>query len=182
LGHRMDTEFAFFNRVRFDEKETFHHFGFARNSEEEAAANQKGIELLKKSPYQDASGTAQAFFVALQKREKEVPNLISPHLGDRVPKHWTSAAETNPQQTAKTANAIVALPLGARIKVEPWDDRLVMLKAQPESAVAEYEKMPFEVAPFLVYLSRPSNNTLLKDSGAVAIKTENDPAPTIGKP
>ena len=48
-------------------------------------------------------------------------------------------------------NAIVALPLGARIKVQPWDDSLVMLKAQPEEAVAEYEKMPFEVAPFLVY-------------------------------
>src|SRR5262249_16283094 len=24
LGHRMDTQFAFFNRTRFDEKETFH--------------------------------------------------------------------------------------------------------------------------------------------------------------
>src|SRR6266853_5954753 len=89
LGHRMDTEFAFFNRVRFDEKDTFHHFGFARNADEEAAASQKGLELLKKSPYQDKSGTAEAFFAALQKREKEVPNLISPHLGDRVPKHWT---------------------------------------------------------------------------------------------
>jgi len=182
LGHRMDTEFAFFNRVRFDEKETFHHFGFARNAEEEAAANQKGIELLKKSPYQDTSGTAQAFFVALQKREKEVPNLISPHLGDRVPKHWTSAADTNPQQTAKTANAIVALPLGARIKVAPWDDRLTMLKAQPEGAVAEYEKMPFEVAPFLVYLSRQNGNAMLNDTGAMAIKTDGDSAPAIAKP
>src|SRR5580693_5550918 len=29
LGHHMDTQFAFFNRVRFDEKETFRHFDFA---------------------------------------------------------------------------------------------------------------------------------------------------------
>ncbi len=182
LGHRMDTEFAFFNRVRFDEKDTFHHFGFARSAEEEAAASQKGLELLKKSPYQNKSGTAQAFFKALQKREKEVPNLISPHLGDRVPKLWASAAETNTQQTAKAGNAIEALPLGARIKVEPWDDRLVMLKAQPEEAVAEYEKMPFEVAPFLVYLTRQNGNAMSNDSRAVAIKTENSPEPAIGKP
>jgi hypothetical protein len=183
LGHRMDTEFAFFNRVRFDEKDTFRHFGFARNADEEEAANQKGIELLKKSPYQDKSGTAQAFFAALQKREKDVPNLISPHLGDRVPKHWASAAETSTQQTAaNTANAIVALPLGARIKVEPWDDRLVMLKAQPEVAIAEYEKMPFEVAPFLVYLTRQNSNAVTNDSRAVAVKTENSPEPAIGKP
>jgi Peptidase family M48 len=182
LGHRMDTEFAFFNRVRFDEKDTFHHFGFARSAAEEEAASQKGLELLKKSPYQDKSGTAQAFFEALQKREKEVPNLISPHLGDRVPKHWASAAETNRQESAKATNPIVALPLGARIKVQPWDDQLVMLKTQPEEAVAEYEKMPFEVAPFLVYLTRQNGNAMSNDSRAVAIKTENSSEPAIGKP
>jgi hypothetical protein len=108
--------------------------------------------------------------------------LISPHLGDRVPKHWASTAETNTQQTAKTAKAIVALPLGARIKVQPWDDRLVMLKAQPEEAVAEYEKMPFEVSPFLVYLTRQNGNAVANQAGAVAIKTENSLEPAIGKP
>ncbi len=32
LGHRMDTQFAFFNRLRFDEKETFRHFGFCTHA------------------------------------------------------------------------------------------------------------------------------------------------------
>ena len=180
LGHRMDTQFAFFNRIRFNEKETFHHFGFARTAEEEDAANRKGIELLKKSPYQDQSGTAQAFFEALQNREKDVPNLISPHLGNRVPKHWTIAAAA--QQARKTANATVALPLGGRIKVEPRDDRLLLLKAQPEAAIAEYEKMPFEVAPFLVYLTRQGGNSPSNDSGAVSVKSESTPVSSIGKP
>ena len=180
LGHRMDTQFAFFNRIRFNEKETFHHFGFARTAEEEDAANLKGIELLKKSPYQDQSGTVQAFFEALQNREKDVPNLISPHLGNRVPKHWTIAAAA--QQARKTANATVALPLGGRIKVEPRDDRLLLLKAQPEAAIAEYEKMPFEVAPFLVYLTRQGGNSPSNDSGAVAVKSESTPVSSIGKP
>ena len=180
LGHRMDTQFAFFNRIRFNEKETFHHFGFARTAEEEDAANRKGIELLKKSPYQDQSGTVQAFFEALQNREKDVPNLISPHLGNRVPKHWTIAAAA--QQARKTANATVALPLGGRIKVEPRDDRLLLLKAQPEAAIAEYEKMPFEVAPFLVYLTRQGGNSPSNDSGAVSVKSESTPVSSIGKP
>jgi hypothetical protein len=76
----------------------------------------------------------------------------------------------------------VALPLGARIKIEPWDDRLVMLKAQPEGAVAEYEKMPFEVAPFLVYLTRQNGNAMLNDTGTMATRTDSDPAPAIAKP
>jgi len=182
LGHRMDTQFAFFNRIRFNEKETFHHFGFARTAEEEDAANRKGIELLKKSPYQDQSDTVQAFFEALQNREKDVPNLISPHLGNRVPKHWTISSAAAAQQARKTANATVALPLGGRIKVEPWDDRLLLLKAQPEAGIAEYEKMPFEVAPFLVYLTRQGGNSPSNDSGAVSVKSESTPVSSIGKP
>jgi hypothetical protein len=57
-----------------------------------------------------------------------------------------------------------------------------MLKAQPEAAVAEYEKMPFEVAPFLVYLTRQNGNATLNDTGTMAIKTDTEPAPAIGKP
>src|SRR5262249_26521957 len=53
LGHRIDSQFAFFSRVRFDDKDTFKHFDFARTPEEEEAARQKGIELLKNSPYKD---------------------------------------------------------------------------------------------------------------------------------
>ena len=47
LGHRIDSQFAFFDRLLFDEKDVFHHFGFARTPDEEQAAEQKGIELLK---------------------------------------------------------------------------------------------------------------------------------------
>jgi peptidase M48-like protein len=174
LGHRMDTQFAFFNRTRFDEKETFHHFGFARNAEEEDAANQKGIALLKRSPYLDQSGTAQAFFQALQSRAKEIPNLISPHLGDRVPTNWTVADVTAEKAASAKLDAATtpALPLGGRIKVEPWNGQLTLLKSQAEGGtIAEYEKMPFEVSPFLIYLTRQDSTTNVASKAAV-IKAE----------
>src|SRR5438876_4481076 len=84
LGHKIDTQFAFFNQVRFNEKDTFRHFDFARTPEEEQAAKEKGIELLRNSPYKEQTGTAQLFLQALNNRAKAIPNLISPHLGDRV--------------------------------------------------------------------------------------------------
>jgi hypothetical protein len=61
---------------------------------------------------------------------------------------------------------------------------LLMLKAQPESAVAEYEKMPFEVAPFMVYLTRQGGKATVSDSGAVAVQTDAMPEslPLINKP
>jgi hypothetical protein len=180
LGHRMDSQFAFLNRVRFDEKETFHHFGFTRTPEEEQAANQKGIELLRKSPYKDQSGTAQLFLQALNSRSKEIPNLISPHLGNRVPINWAIAsAESTAQPPAAkpAANVIAALPLGGRIKIEPWNDHLQMLKSKPVSAVAEYEKIPFEVTPFLLYLTRQGDHSSTEAPGAVSAKSDSDANP-----
>jgi len=176
LGHRMDTQFAFFNHMRFDEKETFHHFGFARNAEEEEAANKKGAELLKKSPYRDQSGSAQAFFQALQERAKEIPNLISPHLGDSIPGTSTTAsAEVSRQPGTKpAATTLVALPIGGRIILQPWDDRLLLRKSESEGSVADYEKMPFEVGPFFVYLTRPSAISHASQAGVVAVKSDLD--------
>ena len=157
LGHRMDSQFAFLNSLRFDERDTFRHFGFARTPEEEQAANQKGSELLKKSPYKDQSGTARLFLQALKDRSKEIPNLISPHLGDRLPERWNIVSAVFSEQLADekmAANPIAALPLGARIKIEPWNDHLQMLKSKAVAMMAESEKMPFEITPFVLYLTR----------------------------
>ena len=182
LGHRMDTQFAFFNRVRFDEKETFRHFDFARTPEEEQAAKSKGIELLSNSPYKEQSGTAKLFLQALKNRSKEIPNLISPHLGDRVSTSWTIiaavfSAQPSDADAKPAANVIAALPLGGRIKVDPWNDELRMLKSKPVGTVAESEKMPFEVTPFILYLTRQGEHSSTEAISAVAVKADSDTQP-----
>jgi hypothetical protein len=55
---------------------------------------------------------------------------------------------------AESANHIVALPLGGRIKLDPWDDKLALLKTAPTGTVTNRDKMPFEVTPFVIYLTR----------------------------
>jgi hypothetical protein len=179
LGHRMDTRFGFFDSLRFEEKDTFRHFDFSRSPEEEKEANQKGIELLSNSPYKDKSATAQFFLQALKNRSKHIPNLISPHLGDRVPTTWTIAPAvlSTGLDEKPTANVIAALPLGGRIKVDPWNDQLRMLNSKPVGMVAESEKMPFEVTPFIFYLTRQGDSASPGAPGAVAEK-----APSSSKP
>ena len=48
------------------------------------------------------SATAQLFLQALQNRAKEIPNLISPHLGDRVPITWALASAASAAQPVPT--------------------------------------------------------------------------------
>lgn len=161
LGHPMDTQFAFFNRLRVDERDTYRRFGFSRPPVEEVAANQKGSELLMKSAYKDQLTAAQCFLQALHSHARQIPNLVSPHLGNSILTNWTvakgaSCAQPSTGQTANVATeaSVVALPLGARIKVEPFDDQLRLLKFKPVGQAAEYEKMPFEVTPTVLYLTR----------------------------
>jgi len=179
LGHHMDTQFGFYNHLRFDEKEAFSHFGFGRTHEEEQAANQKGAELLSKSPYKDQSGTARLFLQALKDRSKDIPNLISPHLGDRVPTNLAIASESSASASAEkpAGNGIAALPLGGRVKIDPWTGRLQMLKSKPVSAVADYEKIPFEVTPFVLFLTRQGDSTSTEVVGAASAKPDTNTRP-----
>jgi Peptidase family M48 len=157
LGHRMDSNFAFFDQLLIDDKDSFRHFGFARTPEEEKAANEKAIQLLNNSPYKNQLSTAGVFLNALEVRQKEIPNLISAHLGNRVPAvaevkaNNTIDPKQNPQQ-------IAALPIGGRVKLDPWFDRLDLLKSKPVGGMAEREKMPFEITPFMPYLTRFGND------------------------
>jgi len=43
-----------------------------------------------------------------------------------------------------------------------------MIKSKPVGAVAEREKMPFEVTPFILYLTRQNSSSASKASGATA--------------
>jgi hypothetical protein len=148
---KFDTQFAFYDRLRFDDAKTFQHFDFARKPEEDAAASSKAAELLKNSPYKDQLATAEMFAAELQARSREIPNLISPRVGDANLVKLPFAVRTD---ESASAGHIVALPLGGRVKLNPWDDSLQLLKAKPEGTVTNRDKMPFEITPFMIYLTR----------------------------
>ena len=152
LAHRLDSQYAFFDQLLVDDKQTFRHFGFARTPDEEKAANEKAIQILNNSPYKNQLGNAGLFLQALESRAKEIPNLISAHLGNRVP--VIADLKTVQAADAKDPQKVAALPIGGRVKLDPWNDNLELIKSKPIGPMAEREKMPFEVTPFMPYLTR----------------------------
>src|SRR6266481_3617948 len=153
LGHRLDSQYAFFDQLLVEDKDTFRHFYFARTPAEEQAANAKAIQFLNNSPYKTQLGNAGLFLTALQSRQKEIPNLISAHLGERVPA--TADLKTvAPADAKQNPLMLAALPIGGRVKLDPWLDKLELIKSKPIGTIAEREKMPFEVTPFMPYLTR----------------------------
>ncbi len=63
-------------------------------------------------------------------------------------------AKTGKNLQMDRVDQIAALPLGSRILVDPWSDRIAMLKSKPVRLESASEKMPFEVSPFFPRLKR----------------------------
>lgn len=157
LGHRMDTKFAFTDRFFFPDTDTFQRLDFARNNADEQAADAKATQLLANSPYSDKLGSAALFLKALQDRAPVLTNLIRPHLGsrmgDRKITRMASLMTSGPQLEKQRLDQIAALPIGSRLKLDPWNDHLAMMNLAPVALASTQEKMPFEVTPFFPYLS-----------------------------
>ena len=166
LGHRFDTKLAFNDKLFFPDEESFRRLDFKRNSADEEAADAKAQELLQNSPYKDKLGNAGLFLKALQQKAPELPNLIRPHLGNsfasRKSIRMSSLLASSPALDEKRLDQIAALPLGGRLKVDPWSDRVELSKAKPVALTSSHEKMEFEITPFFPYLTRFSTGSAEK--------------------
>jgi hypothetical protein len=160
LGHHFDTKLAFNDKLFFPDEESFQRLDFKRTPADEEAADTKALELLKNSPYKDKLGNAGLFLKALQQKGPDLPHLIRPHLGNSFAGgksiRMSSLLAGAPELDAKRVDQIAALPLGGRIKVDPWTDQVELSKAKPVALISAREKMEFEITPFFPYLTRLS--------------------------
>src|SRR5271165_1475700 len=158
LGHRLDTKLAFNDKMFFPDQDSFQRLDFKRRPGDEEAADAKALELLKNSPYKDKLGSAGLFLKALQESAPELPNLIRPHLGNSMAGNksvrMSALLASAPELDAQRTDQIAALPLGGRIKLDPWTDQVELAKAKPVALTSAREKMPFEITPFFPYLTR----------------------------
>jgi Peptidase family M48 len=159
LGHNLGSQYAFNDRMLFSDEGTYQNLGFKHIPEEEAAADKKAIEMLKASPYAQKLDSAGLFIKALQKRAPQLSALLQAHLGNNITENGTvtrmaQLANSAPALDWNKLDQIAALPLGGRVKLNPWDDRVEIVKAQPVAITSARDKMPFEVTPFFPRLSR----------------------------
>jgi hypothetical protein len=159
LGHNLGSKYAFNDRMLFSDDATYSNLGFRHVPEEEAAADKKAIELLKNSPYAQKLDSAGLFLKALQVRAPQLNALLTTHLGNTLAENGTvtrlaALSTQGPALDMTKLDQIAALPLGGRIKINPWDDKAEMVKTAPVAITSARDKMPFEVTPFYPRLAR----------------------------
>src|SRR5579864_2153774 len=159
LGHNLGSKYAFNDRMLFSDEGTYQNLGFRHIPEEEQAADKKAIELLKNSPYAQKLDNVGLFLKALQQRAPALGALLTTHLGNPLAEagqvtRLTALSTQGPALDNSKLDQIAALPLGGRVKINPWDDRAEMVKTAPVAITSARDKMPFEVTPFYPRLAR----------------------------
>jgi hypothetical protein len=165
LGHNLGSKFAFNDRMLFSDESTYANFGFRHVPEEETAADKKALDLLKNSPYAQKLDTAGLFLKELNTRAPSLSALLTAHLGNRFTDNkgnvdrMAALMTTGPALDPNKLDQIAALPLGGRVKLNAWDNKVELIKTAPVNITSARDKMPFEVTPFFPRLSRITSGT-----------------------
>lgn len=159
LGHDTETLYGFSDYTIFDDIEVLDRIRMRRPAEEVAAAGAQAAEYLARSPYADELAGSGLFLQALMKHAPRLPNLIEGNLGNELA--WGDEllrlerlAQTGPALDESSLEQIAALPLGSRVRLDPWTNQITLLPAQPADLRTAKDKLPFEVTPFMPHLER----------------------------
>jgi hypothetical protein len=157
LGHTVSAAYLRGFAWPFPDSQIFAALDFHFDHTQEEDANKKALELFSKSPYKDQTVNVGLFLQALDASSARFPNLLHGRFSnDFRSSHLVGMqARIDSSKPSKTdrLNQIPALPIGSRIVVDPWSDRIEMLKSKPVR-LTPAEKIPFEVTPFYPHLKR----------------------------
>jgi len=180
LGHNLGSKYAFNDRMLFSDEATYQNLGFKHIPEEEAAADKKATEMLKNSPYAQKLEGAGLFLRMLNTRAGALNALLTAHLGNSMAEagavtRMSQLMGSAPQVDWNKLDQIAALPLGGRVKLNAWDDKVELVKSQPVAITSARDKMPFEVTPFFPRLTRQGTTDTTGTTGSAATSV---PTPT----
>jgi hypothetical protein len=158
LGHAVSASYLKGFAWPFPDSQIFAALDFHFRRPEEEDANKKALELFSKSPYKDETVNVGLFLQALNASSARFPTLLHGRFSNDFQSSHLVEVHTRidtprPPKTDRL-NRVSALPIGSRIVVDPWSDRIEMLKSKPVRLASPAEKIPFEVTPFYPHLKR----------------------------
>jgi hypothetical protein len=166
LGHRLDTKYAFSDRLLFPSTSVFERIPMHHTDVDNTEAAKKALDLLS---VKELAGGQQYFGLYLQQlqlRLKELPALNTPMIGDALIKSdkdatfWMQAmVPKGIKLDMKDLKQQAAMPLASFLRFDPWTDQVIKMSYSYEPILNARDKMPFEVEPVylkLTYFTPPA--------------------------
>src|ERR1700722_17029775 len=160
LGHRLDTKYAFNDRLLFPSASAFDRIPMHHTDADNTAAAKKALELLSAKELDSGQQYFGLYLQQLQQRVKALKSLNEPLIGDGLTKSdtdqtfWLAALmPKGPKLDMKNLKQQAAMPLSSFLRFDPWTDQVIPLHSAFEPLLSPADKMPFEVEPVYLKLS-----------------------------
>ncbi|MES2391268.1 MAG: hypothetical protein V4555_06495 [Acidobacteriota bacterium] len=158
LGHRIDTKYAFSDRLMFPPESAFTRLPMGHTDADNAEAAKEAIKLLGAKELADGQQYFGLFLQQLSAREKGLKALTTPQMGDSLVKtdgtFWMQALVSKaPKLANNDLKQQGAMPLGQFLRFDPWTDKVVVMHTTYEPLLSARDKMPFEITPVYMKLS-----------------------------
>jgi hypothetical protein len=185
LGHRLDTKYAFSDRLLFPSTSVFQRIPMHHTDKDNEEAAKKAMDLLSAKELAGGQQYFGLYLQQLQQRVKTLSALNTPMIGDALIKSdkdtsfWMQAmVPKGIKLDMKDLKQQAAMPLASFLRFDPWTDQVVQMHTSFEPILSERDKMPFEVTPVYMKLSYYAPPAAPKpDAGAAAV-----PAPAAAAP
>ena len=158
LGHRIDTKYAFSDRLLFPSASAFVKLPMHHTDLDNVEAAKKAMELLSVKDLADGQQYFSLYLQQLKARENGLKALTAPQIGDSLLKadgsFWMQAiVAKGPKLDNKDLKQQGAMPLSQYLRFDPWTDKVVQMKTTIEPLLSSRDKIPFEVEPIYLKLA-----------------------------
>jgi hypothetical protein len=186
LGHRLDTKYAFNDRLLFPSTSVFDRIPMHHTDADNESAAKKAMELLSAKELEGGQQYFGLYLQQLQQRVKALKALNEPMIGDGLvksdndPTFWMAAIMSKgPKLDMKDLKQQAAMPLSSFMRFDPWSDQVIVLHSAYEPLLTAADKMPFEVAPVYLKLSyyKPPADAAAAPAGNAPPATDPGTAP-----
>jgi hypothetical protein len=191
LGHRLDTKYAFNDRLLFPTTSVFNRIPMHHTDADNTAAAKKALELLSAKELEAGQQFFGLYLQQLQARVKSLKALNEPMIGDGLTKSDTdqtfwlaSMMAKSPKLDMKDLKQQAAMPLASFLRRDPWTDQVITLHAAFEPLLSPADKMPFEVEPVYIKLGyyKPPADAAPAPAAPAAAAPTTAPAPADAAP
>ncbi len=182
LGHRLDTKYAFSDRLLFPSSSVFERIPMHHTDADNTEAAKEAMKLLDAKELAGGQQYFGLYLQQLQARVKGLTALNTPMIGDALiksdkdPSFWMQAVVSkSPKLDMKDLKQEAAMPLGSFLRFDPWTDQVIQLHTAFEPILNARDKMPFEITPVYLKLSYYNPNAQQQPSAAAAPQGQTAP-------
>lgn len=130
---------------------------YRHEAKEESAADAEVVKYLKASPYQGKLNEAGLFLKLLSENQRKLKSLIQPHVASHIGAdgqvgQLSALTDKAPSLSPERLDQVAALPLGARVVVDPWTSKAELLRTPNLPLASAREKASMAITPLVPYL------------------------------